>query len=99
MIRSCQGQCKYVSGVIWRGLQGDELAGMEVGVGMLGEVPDHAINTDEQGDDKILGRHANLRVSDRNTLTMPGSHVCVKNSASTIGYLKSPEWRLPTVVV
>ncbi|HSH78645.1 MAG TPA: hypothetical protein VLA19_08960 [Herpetosiphonaceae bacterium] len=40
--------------------EGDDLTGMEVRLGMLGLVGHHAINLNEQADDKIVGRHANL---------------------------------------
>jgi hypothetical protein len=40
--------------------EGDEFARIEVGVGMFGQVAYDAIDSDEQVDDKILGRQANL---------------------------------------
>ncbi len=42
--------------------QGDKLAGMEVRVGMLGQVPNHAINTQEQGNDTILQALAHFEI-------------------------------------
>ncbi len=65
--------------------QRDDFARVEMGIRVLGHINHHAIDPNEQFNDKILGRHANLPVSDDNTLTMAGSRVSVKISPSTIG--------------
>ena len=41
--------------------QRDDLTGIQVGIRVLGHINHHAIDPNEQFNDKILGRHANLR--------------------------------------
>src|SRR3712207_8584642 len=52
--------------------QRDDLAGIELGLGLFGHIAHHRIDPNEHANDKIISRHANLR--DRKSTRLNSSH-------------------------